>query len=72
MPLIAAIYEPRIAAVTILLVDRLGHAFAIPRGRRCTWREVGPLLDRRRVGLPLGAMALLSCSIRSCCAGSLP
>ncbi len=44
MPLIAAIYDPRIAAVTLLLVDFIsGTPFAIPEVRRCTWREVLPL-----------------------------
>ena len=40
MPLVAAIYEPRVAAVTILLVDFLSSTpFAIPEFRRCTWRD---------------------------------
>ena len=44
MPLIAAIYDPRIAAVTLLLVDFVGSTpFAIPEVRRCTWREVLPI-----------------------------
>src|SRR5215217_389425 len=44
MPLIATIYDPRIAAVTILLVDLVSATpFAIPEVRRCTWREVTPL-----------------------------
>ena len=60
MPLIAAIYDPRIAAVTILLVDLVAATpFAIPETRRCTWREVGPLSIALAAGLPIGTWALL-------------
>src|SRR5436190_3731601 len=60
MPLIATIYDPRIAAVTILLVDLVSATpFAIPEVRRCTWREVGPLSVAMAVGLPIGTWALL-------------
>ena len=53
MPLIAAIYDPRIAAVTILVVDFVSATpFAIPEVRRCTWREVGPLSIALAAGLP--------------------
>ena len=72
MPLIAAIYDPRIAAVTILLVDFVSATpFAIPEVRRCTWREV------RRCRSPWrwacrSAPGRCWCSIRSCCAGASP
>jgi uncharacterized membrane protein YfcA len=60
MPLIAAIYDPRIAAVTILLVDFVSATpYAIPELRRCTWREVTPLSLAMVVGLPFGTWALL-------------
>jgi len=60
MPLIATIYDPRIAAVTILLVDLVSATpFAIPEVRRCTWREVTPLAVAMAVGLPIGTWALL-------------
>ena len=60
MPLIAAIYDPRIAAVTILLVDFVAATpFAIPEVRRCTWREVGPLSIALAMGLPLGVWLLI-------------
>jgi uncharacterized membrane protein YfcA len=60
MPLIAMIYDPRIAAVTILVVDFVSATpFAIPEIRRCTWREVGPLSIAMAVGLPVGTWALL-------------
>jgi uncharacterized membrane protein YfcA len=60
MPLIASIYDPRIAAVTILIVDTVAATpFAIPEFRRCTWREVTPLSIAMAVGLPIGTWALL-------------
>jgi uncharacterized membrane protein YfcA len=60
MPLIAAIYDPRIAAVTILLVDFVSATpFAIAETRRCNWREVAPLSVAVAFGLPIGTWALL-------------
>ena len=60
MPLVAAVYEPRIAAVTILLVDFLSATpFAIPEMRRCTWREVLPITLAMVVGVPFGTWALI-------------
>jgi uncharacterized protein len=60
MPLIAAIYDPRIAAVTILLVDSVSATpFAIAELRRCTWSEVTPLSIAMAVGLPIGTWLLL-------------
>lgn len=60
MPLIAAVYEPRIAAVTLLLVDYAGSVpFAAPEFRRCTWREVLPLSIAATIAVPFGTMALL-------------
>ncbi len=60
MPLVAAIYDPRIAAVTILVVDFVSATpFAIPEVRRCTWREVGPLSIAMTAGLPIGVWLLI-------------
>jgi hypothetical protein len=60
MPLAAAIYDPRIAAVTILLADFASTApFAISETRRCNWREVLPLSIAMAVGVPFGTWALL-------------
>lgn len=60
MPLIAAVYEPRIAAVTILLVDFFSATpFAVPEMRRCTWREVLPITLAMVVGVPFGTWALI-------------
>ena len=61
MPLVAAVYDPRIAAVTILLVDFVSSSpFAIPEMRRCTWREVVPISIAMAVGVPFGTWALVA------------
>jgi uncharacterized membrane protein YfcA len=61
MPLVAAIYEPRIAAVTILLVDFFSSTpFAIPEFRRCVWREVLPISIAMALAVPLGTWALIA------------
>jgi uncharacterized membrane protein YfcA len=60
MPLIAAIYEPRIAAATLLLVDFISSTpFAIPEFRRCTWREVLPISAAMAAAVPVGTWALI-------------
>jgi uncharacterized membrane protein YfcA len=61
MPLVAAIYDPRIAAVTILAVDFLATTpFALPEVRRCNWREVWPITFAMAVGVPFGTWALIA------------
>jgi uncharacterized membrane protein YfcA len=70
IPLIAAVYEPRIAAPTLLLIDLAGSApFTIREFPRCNWREVGPITIAAALAAPVGAMALVLVD-RSCCAGS--
>jgi uncharacterized membrane protein YfcA len=60
MPLISAVYEPRIAAVTLLAIDFVSSTpFTIPEFRRCTWREVLPLAIASAVAVPFGTWALL-------------
>ena len=60
MPLIAAVYEPRMAAVTLLLVDFLSSTpFAMFELRRCTWREVLPISIAMAVTVPLGTHLLV-------------
>jgi uncharacterized membrane protein YfcA len=60
MPLMAAVYEPRIAAVTLLLVDFVcSTPFAIAEVRRCTWREVLPISAAMAVTVPLGTTLLI-------------
>ena len=59
VPLMAAIYEPRIAAVTLLIIDFTASApFTVAQTRHCNWREVGPLSLAAFATLPLGVMAL--------------
>jgi uncharacterized membrane protein YfcA len=59
MPLVAAIYEPRIAAVTLLLIDFFASApFALRELRNCTWREVLPIFLAAAVAIPFGTLAL--------------
>jgi uncharacterized membrane protein YfcA len=60
MPLIAAVYEPRIAAVTLLLVDFLSSTpFVTFELRRCTWREVLPISIAMAVTVPFGTYLLV-------------
>src|SRR5258708_30853673 len=60
MPLMAAVYDPRTAAVTLLLVDFISSTpFAIPEVRRCTWREVLPISVAMAVTVPLGTYLLI-------------
>jgi hypothetical protein len=60
MPLIAAVYDPRIAAVTLLLVDFVcSTPFAIPEVKRCTWKEVVPISIAMTATVPLGTYLLV-------------
>jgi uncharacterized membrane protein YfcA len=61
MPLVAALYDPRIAAVTILLVDFVSTSpFAVRETRRCNWREVLPISIAMAAGVPFGTWALIA------------
>lgn len=60
MPLVAAVYDPRIAAVTILAVDFISTSpFAIREMSRCNWREVWPISIAMAIGVPFGTWLLL-------------
>jgi len=60
IPLIAAVYEPRIAAPTLLLIDLAGSApFTIRELPRCNWREVVPVTAAAALAVPLGTLALI-------------
>ena len=60
IPLIAAVYEPRIAAATLLLIDLVGSApFTVRELTRCNWREVVPVTAAAALAVPLGTMALI-------------
>lgn len=60
IPLISAVYEPRIAAATMLLIDFSGTTpFSIRELWRCDWREVLPVLLSAAAAIPVGALALI-------------
>jgi uncharacterized membrane protein YfcA len=60
MPLVAAVYSPPVAAVTLLLIDSFGAApFAVRSFARCSWREILPIYIAAAVAVPFGTMALL-------------
>lgn len=60
IPMIAAVYEPRIAAPTLLLIDLVGSApFTLREFSRCNWREVTPITATAALAAPFGVMALI-------------
>jgi len=60
VPLISAIYEPKIAAVSLLLIDSAtGVPYALRAFPQCDWRDVGPTVAAALVLLPLGTFLLL-------------
>ncbi len=60
IPLVAAIYDPRVSSVTLLLIDLICSApFTIPEFRRCNWRELKPILMAMVVAVPFGTWTLL-------------
>jgi hypothetical protein len=60
MPLISAIYGPRIAAPTLLLIDTIcSFPFALKAMPDCNWREVRVVMITGAIGVPLGVAALV-------------
>ena len=60
IPLIAAVYSPRVAAVTLLIIDTFGAApFTVRAFAYCTWREVLPMYAAAAIAVPIGTLALL-------------
>lgn len=60
IPLIAAVYSPRVAAVTLLIIDTIGPAPFAARGfAHCVWREVLPMVIAAAAAIPIGTLALL-------------
>ena len=60
IPLMSAIYEPRIAAATLLLIDFVASTpFSLREFSRCNWREVAPVALVAAVMTPIGALALV-------------
>lgn len=59
IPLVSAIYEPRIGVITLLLIDFVcGTPFAIREARRCDWKQLLPVTLGAIVCIPIGALAL--------------
>jgi uncharacterized membrane protein YfcA len=60
MPLISAVYSPKLAAPTLLLIDTISSLpFAIRAMPDCNWREVKPVTIAGALALPLGVAALV-------------
>jgi uncharacterized membrane protein YfcA len=60
VPLMSAVYGPRIAAATFLAVDLVtGAVFALRVGHDCNWREILPLAAAAAVAAPFGTLILL-------------
>jgi uncharacterized membrane protein YfcA len=59
IPLISALYDPRIAAVTILLIDfAAAGPLSIREFGKCNWRDVLPVAIVAALSIPVGALAL--------------
>jgi hypothetical protein len=60
VPLIGALYGPRFAVTTILLLDFIcSLPFLVPALPHVRWRETMPLLIAAALTIPLGTMALI-------------
>ncbi len=60
IPLVAAVYSPPVAAVTLLLIDSFGAApFTVRSFAHCSWREILPIYIAAAIAVPFGTMALL-------------
>jgi uncharacterized membrane protein YfcA len=59
IPLIAAVYSPRVAAVTLLLITFGTAPFTVRAFAHCTWREVLPMSIAAALAVPLGTLALV-------------
>jgi uncharacterized membrane protein YfcA len=60
IPLISAIYEPRIAAVTLLPVDFIGALWpAIQARRDANWSDLTPIAIAAIIAAPFGTMLLV-------------
>lgn len=59
VPLMAAIYDPRVAALTLLITDFTTTApMTVSQMRYCNWREVLPFSLAAIATVPLGVLAL--------------
>ncbi len=60
IPLVAAVYEPRTAAATMVLIDLVcAFPLAVRAVSHCSWREVTPISIAAAVAVPIGTWVLL-------------
>ena len=60
IPLVAAVYEPRIAAATMVLIDLVcAFPLAVRAAPHCNWREVVPISLAAAAAVPAGSWVLL-------------
>ena len=60
VPLISAVYGPRVAVPTLLLIDTIcSFPFALKAIPDCNWREVRLAIVTGALGVPLGVAALV-------------
>lgn len=60
IPLIGAVFDPKISAASLLLIDCVsGIPFAARASPHCRWFEIVPLTIAATAGVPIGALALL-------------
>jgi len=60
IPLVAAVYEPRIAAATLVLIDLVcAFPLAVQAVAHCNWREVIPISIAAAMAVPIGTWVLL-------------
>ncbi len=60
IPLISAIYDPKIAIATLLLIDFFsGIPFAVQALPQCQWRDIVPLTIAALVAIPFGTSILI-------------
>ncbi len=60
IPLLSAIYDPKIAVATLLLIDFVGGIpFAVQALPQCKWRELAPITIASFFAIPFGTSILL-------------
>src|SRR6202040_3689155 len=59
IPLVAAVYKPRTAAATMVLIDLVcAFPLAVRAVPHCSWREVTPISIAAAVAVPIGTWVL--------------
>ncbi|MCJ8144748.1 sulfite exporter TauE/SafE family protein [Ancylobacter sp. A5.8] len=59
VPLVSAVFGPRVSAPTLLIVDGvLTLPYVLPALRACIWRQVAPLAIGATLTVPLGVVVL--------------